>query len=294
NQYASWNGTSMATPHVSGVAALVWSHYSNCTAVQMRKALNDSAEDLGSSGRDQAYGYGLVQAKAAYDYLAQYGCEGNGGGGGGGDDELTNGQTVSNIGGASGSQTNYFIDVPAGATNLQFNISGGTGDADLYVKFGSAPTTGSYDCRPYRNGNNETCSFASPSTGRYYVMLRGYSAYSGVSLTASFDEDGGGGGGSGSINETNLSASQGNWNYFTIDVPSGMSSLELNISGGSGDADLYVRHGSQVTTSGYDCRPYRWGNTESCSFNNPASGTWYIGVRAYSTYSGVTLSGNWQ
>ena len=297
NQYASWNGTSMATPHVSGVAGLVWSYFTNCTAPQIRKALNDSAEDLGSSGRDQAYGYGLVRAKAAHDYLTEFGCEGDtgGGGGGGGDGELTNGTTESNISGSQGSEAAYFIDVPAGASNLNFVISGGSGDADLYVKFGSAPTTGSYDCRPYRNGNNETCSFSAPSTGRYYVMLRGYTTFSGVSLTASYDEDGGGGGGgAGSIDESNLSASRGNWNYFTIEVPAGMSSLDLDISGGSGDADMYVKFGSQTTTSNYDCRPYKWGNTESCSFSNPSAGTWYIGVRAYSTYSGVNLSGSWQ
>jgi serine protease len=292
NQYASWNGTSMATPHVAGVAGLVWSHFTNCTAPQIRKALNDSAEDLGSSGRDQSYGYGLVRAKAAYDYLTQFGCEGDPGNGGGGDGELTNGVTESNIGGSQGSETSFFIDVPAGASNLSFVTSGGSGDGDLYVKFGSAPTTSSYDCRPWLNGNNETCSFSSPNTGRYYVMIRGYTSFSGMSLTASYDENGGGG--SGSINESNLSASRGGWNYFTVDVPAGTSSLELNISGGSGDADLYVNHGSQTTTSNWDCRPYLNGNNETCSFNNPAAGTWYIGIRAYRTYSGVNLSGSWQ
>ncbi|WP_367379596.1 PPC domain-containing protein [Arsenicicoccus sp. oral taxon 190] len=44
--------------------------------------------------------------------------------------------------------TGYSIKVPAGATNLQITTSGGTGDVDLYVKAGSAPTTTSYDCRP--------------------------------------------------------------------------------------------------------------------------------------------------
>ena len=59
--------------------------------------------------------------------------------------------------------------------------------------------------------------------------------------------------------------------------------------GGSGDGDLYVRYGSQPTTSSYDCRPYRWGNDESCSISNPQAGTWYISIRGYNSYSGVTL-----
>jgi serine protease len=67
--YAAYSGTSMATPHVSGVAALVWSYNPAWTNAQIRDALQQSAEDLGATGRDNSYGYGLVQAKAALDYL---------------------------------------------------------------------------------------------------------------------------------------------------------------------------------------------------------------------------------
>jgi len=69
NGYESYDGTSMATPHVSGVAALVWSHYPTKTNAQLRDALQKSAKDKGTAGKDNSYGYGIVQAKAAYDYL---------------------------------------------------------------------------------------------------------------------------------------------------------------------------------------------------------------------------------
>lgn len=72
--YAYYDGTSMATPHVSAVAALVWSYYPTCTAAQMRTSLANSALDLGTAGRDTKYGYGLVQAKAAYDRIKSLGC----------------------------------------------------------------------------------------------------------------------------------------------------------------------------------------------------------------------------
>lgn len=78
--YAFFDGTSMATPHVSGVAALVWSHHESCSNAEIRAALGSSAEDLGVAGRDNAYGFGLVQAQAADNYLLLNGC-GNGGGG---------------------------------------------------------------------------------------------------------------------------------------------------------------------------------------------------------------------
>ena len=74
SNYALFDGTSMATPHVSAVAALVWSLHDNCTAAQMRDSLNKSAMDLGPAGRDNDFGYGLVQAKAANDRITAMGC----------------------------------------------------------------------------------------------------------------------------------------------------------------------------------------------------------------------------
>lgn len=71
--YAYYSGTSMATPHVTGVAALVWSQQLECSNDQLRQTLRSSAQDLGTLGRDNSYGYGLVQAKAAADRLA-LGC----------------------------------------------------------------------------------------------------------------------------------------------------------------------------------------------------------------------------
>lgn len=68
--YEEYEGTSMATPHVSGVAALIWSAHRGATNEQVRLALTSTAQDLGAPGRDVAYGYGLVQAKAALDALA--------------------------------------------------------------------------------------------------------------------------------------------------------------------------------------------------------------------------------
>src|SRR6185295_14564760 len=80
-----------------------------------------------------------------------------GGGGGGGDTVLTNGVPVSGLSGATGSQQFFKIDVPAGQTTLTVTITGGSGDADLYTRFGSRPTLSTYDCRPYKTGNAETC-----------------------------------------------------------------------------------------------------------------------------------------
>ncbi len=74
--YQAWGGTSMATPHVSGAAAALMSRGPTWSAAQIRIALSETALDLGPSGRDDAYGFGLVQAEAAFTQLSEpAGCE---------------------------------------------------------------------------------------------------------------------------------------------------------------------------------------------------------------------------
>merc|ERR1711902_388024 len=77
DKYASWSGTSMATPHVAGVAGLLWMYFPECKNYQIRNVLAATAEDLGDGGCDTKYGHGLVQAKKAYELLSQGNCGGN-------------------------------------------------------------------------------------------------------------------------------------------------------------------------------------------------------------------------
>jgi serine protease len=65
--YFFWQGTSMATPHVSGVAALLYSN-GVTTPNGIRDALESTAYDLGSTGWDMYYGYGLINAYDALTY----------------------------------------------------------------------------------------------------------------------------------------------------------------------------------------------------------------------------------
>jgi hypothetical protein len=100
--------------------------------------------------------------------------------------QLQNGVAVSGLYGATGSQQLWTVTVPSGASNLKFQTSGGTGDADPFVRFGSAPTTTTYDCGPVTGDNNETCTFPAPAPGTWYVLIDGYAAYSGMTLVASY------------------------------------------------------------------------------------------------------------
>ncbi len=231
-------------------------------------------------------GYNANDVIAAFNGVGVT-CPG-GGGGGGGTTDLVNGTPVTGLSGAASSTLSYKITVPTGATNLVFAMSGGTGDADLYTKFGSAPTTSSYDCRPYVSGNSETCTVSAPAAGVYYVNVRGYSAFSGVTLKASYSTGGGGGGGGGSVSLPTVTT--GNWSATYTQAVAAGHTATISIAGGSGDADLYVRAGSAPTTSSYSCRPYKTGNNETCTLTPSSATTYYIKVRAYQTFSGVTLT----
>lgn len=103
----------------------------------------------------------------------------------------------------------------------------------------------------------------------------------------------GGGGGTtvltNGVAVTGIGASTGTWKHYKITVPASQTKLEIVMSGGTGDGDLYVKRGAQPTSSVYDYRPYLNGNNETVTVNNPVAGDWYISIYAYSTYSGVSL-----
>ncbi|GAB3058553.1 S8 family peptidase [Stenotrophomonas tumulicola] len=181
--YASYNGTSMAAPHVAGVVALMQSVAPTpLSPAQVETIIKNTARAL-PGACSGGCGAGIVDADAAVT-AAQ--------GGGGTDPDPGNGNVlqnnvpVGNLSAASGSALNYTVTVPSGASQLRVTISGGSGDADLYVRQGSAPTDSSYNCRPYLSGNNETCTFNSPAAGTWHVRVKAYSTFSGVTVRAQY------------------------------------------------------------------------------------------------------------
>jgi hypothetical protein len=82
NRYAAMSGTSMAVPYVAGIAALIWGYFPECSNQQIRNVLAASAKVMTPAGSgkrcDRRTGFGLVQAKDAFDLLDEYGCDAGG------------------------------------------------------------------------------------------------------------------------------------------------------------------------------------------------------------------------
>jgi vibriolysin len=191
---------------------------------------------------------------------------------------LTNGVPVTGLSGSTGNKKYYTLEVPAGQSTLTFATSGGTGDMDLYVRYGAVPSASTYDCRPYTGSSAETCSFTNPQAGTWYVMMHAYSSYSGVTLTGTYG--GGGGGGGTPVSETASGSVSKNTNrhHGPYNVLAGTQFRVVMT--GTRNPDLYVRFGSAPTTSVYDCRPNLSGASETCTLTVPAGqSSAYIMVR---------------
>ena len=196
-----------------------------------------------------------------------------------------------------GNALDFTIDIPNSATALNVTIAANNGDADLIVSHNNQEV-----CKPYLDGSNEQCDITSPATGTYTVEVNAYRSFNNLSLTATYTTT--------SpvdpieppantvlINKQplqNIAIAKNDQRQYQFDVPAQATDLAIVISGGSGDADLYVQHNTPATTSSHICRPYLGGNEESCSFATPQSGRYHILLDAYAAVSGLTLEASYK
>jgi PKD repeat protein len=174
--YDRYNGTSMATPHVAGVAALVWSHVPGAGAVAIREALQATAIDLGDAGRDNSFGYGLVQAAAAVNALTG----GSGGGGGGGNTAPTASFTssctnlacsfdASGSGDSDGSISSYSWNFGDGSSGV------GESPSHTYTAAGTYTVTLTVTDNAGATGTaSDSVTISAPGTGGISLSASGY------------------------------------------------------------------------------------------------------------------------
>ena len=310
DSYAWYAGTSMASPHVAGTAALI---------------LEASGGELDADAietilRNTGYAAnGLVTGCDTIDmWCASLIDAGRAVAVASGEEdlpadppgppppppptELENGVAVELGDMISGTDQYFVLNVPEGQGSVIFNLdpaTGAVGDSDIYVRYGSRPNNSTFDCRPWTGGTvAEACSFDNPQAGEWHVRVVAYSASSGYSVKGTYSSDGppppppptqleNG------VTVGDISVGAGEELFFVLDVPADATDLNFTMAGGTGDADLYVREGELPTSAVYDCRPYLAGNNEACDFPTPAAGQWFVRIAGFSAATGVSLTASY-
>jgi serine protease len=222
--YSSAKGTSMAAPHVSGVAALLYALKPDITPDEVKQIITMTARPF--PNRCIGCGSGIVDAAAAVAAIKEDTNNITG------LTQLYNATPITGLAADTNQALKFFIDVPEGADTLSFDISGGIGDADLYIQYAEEPTQTAYLCRSYQNGNAEHCTIKSIKEGRYYVMVDAYAAFLNATLVANY-----------TIIENDPDRNFQNLKDYPIPdfAFSGVTSpIDVSRSGASGEVDLIV------------------------------------------------------
>ena len=213
--------------------------------------------------------------------------------------KLTKGVRAAVPDGAQGSFQFFSVDVPLGVKDLAITTTGGTGNLDLYVRYGQPPrsTVDPLECKSEKDGNEEECVLKSPWVGTTYILVYGYEAHRGSSLAATWS--------GGEVTATPLEKGgrvtiadsvARNVKVFSVAVPFGASNLSFTTSGGTGTADLTSRYQAVPMTGfgGFNaCSSKPPGAAGVCSVEAPYQGTYYLAVEATEPYAGVELVADW-
>lgn len=288
--YNFYNGTSMAAPHVTGVAALMASVKPSITPNEIECTIKATARPFPDPASCPNCGAGILNAlgavRAAKDNFVVRNCA------------RAPVQTKIHFGrqtGISGEradQVRYFIARVQPNKVVTVKTSGGIGDQDLFISLGSAPTLGAADCVSANIGNGETCVLPTPSTGTQTlrIMLYGYTEFRDVDLVVSQED----------IQPlvpgtpvTGLSGATNSVHIYRYVAPAAGGTLDVktvNGADGTGDVDLRVIIHDPATGQLFlSCNSDNIGNAEHCSVPLEPNATYDVVLLGYQAYSDVTM-----
>lgn len=90
-----------------------------------------------------------------------------------------------------------------------------------------------------------------------------------------------------------VSGATGSQAFYSFVVPAGLPSLDVVLQGDNGDADLFVKWGEAPLGGAADCASTSPSSNESCTIVSPKAGTWYVRVDGFSAFTDATLTATW-
>jgi len=230
--------------------------------------------------------------------------------------ELQPGIAYGPMSGYNGLDQYFFIEVPTGTERLEIDLDGGFGEATLHTRFETTPTASESDYHSGAPGAGDKIGFNNPTPGTWYILLDSESVFSGVSITASFedlyvweydgtpielfnDEDIDG-----------LSAPAGERLFFYVNLESRSDELTIDTYGGEGSlsitADGEVDYGDFFGFEEFDEKEffeedffdeefdsYGEGTEQSLYIYSPAAGRFDIILIAEEDFSDVSIVASW-
>ena len=190
---------------------------------------------------------------------------------------------------------NPFLDfrilVPEGALQLAITTRNGLGNANLFARHGSPANDGDV-LRSTGPTNLEAITVANPQAGIWFMRVQSGPPnfrFAGVILLVEIEVD-----------ETDIEpgvpqlgiseAQPGRFRYFRFNVPPGTASLQIDLNGGSGNADLFVQQETLPTSESFTSVSAGGTNNETVDIPSPQGGPWKAGVFAYAAYAGVDVN----
>lgn len=181
----------------------------------------------------------------------------------------------------------YFVADVAEGQRLRVETFGGpdTGDCDLYVRRNNLPTTEVFDARSQGPTTEEVIDLTAPAAGTWYILIHFTTASDGVAFIGAVVDPLTNG-----IPATGISGSDQRWPpVMAIDLPAGRETLTITTESGSGESNVYVRHGRfpDLFNNAYDDAS-RLGQT--ITVPNPQEGRWYVALATNGTFEGASIT----
>ncbi|MGH2829212.1 MAG: PKD domain-containing protein, partial [Actinomycetota bacterium] len=259
------SGTSMATPHVAGAAAMYLQGNTGASPATVASALINNATTgvVGSPGTGSPN-------RLLYNAFI----------GGGGANQPPTANFTYSCTGLTCNFTDTSTDPDGTIASRSWNFGDGTtSTATNPTKTYAAAGTYTVTLTVTDNGG------ASASTSRSVTVTSGGDPDPSVPTLTN------------GVARSDTTGAAGTWKYYKIQVPSGRSQLRVDLVTNdvcswvcNPDTDLYVRRAAKPTLSTYNCRSWSPYGDEVCTIANPAADWWYIGVYVYSGSSGVAYT----